>query len=518
MRKVFFLILPALILLTAGQLKAQEATYVYAGPTMIGNGLPNNSATLSLTFSPPLPPNLQLGPSVIPSSFTFTDRALSVVMTGSGVNRNWNFEFGTDANGHITQWNVSVIGGYDFESFQSSTSSNPDRIRNIFGSATASAVGIWTSTSPIQLWSLVSVASDGSTTPQPSPNADFVTDGAAFGGTTPCSIQTSCQQPLEFDFDTTQVGNLSDPTIQLAHLSDETALEGDDASDNDSGPVGQFEFSTVCRATGPMTMVIGTADSDTLSGTFDGSNNTLCNFSAGLLPLWATFTGSMGSFQPQSFMLTQIPVSNYQGATYNKGSFQTDDPTGKPTGPAVSATIILNMNEDFTYSTGTTVQFGSTGVCGNTSSPSENPQTVWKTTDQAAITMGFAPDAGVSSVQIGSVVTLVVGDGQGAVMSLIGSTTDVNGNQLPQGKLFFTYFVIQGDDAYPCTGTFANDALFQRAGDQTFPRRPIAPIPPRRRILTKWDRHIAELKQEHATHVRFDRTIDVIARWKFVQF
>lgn len=452
----------------------------------------------------------------------------------------------TNANGIITAWLgiAATSQGRVITTSYPTGGANADLVvYPLDGYDSGSATGNgWTMSGFGQLWTLLSVDSVGFTAAANSDNADPVTDCGAYGGASgDCSPTNPIQQPVEWYFNTTGLVSGSASFLNTATLSDGNVLDSDDSLDDglelsNVWNLPTFTFANPCSATLPLTLTVNLQTGDTLSGALaevGQTNSVLCNPDAGLAPagepdagtnppvgasqLWGAMNFAFNSYaSPQTFMLTQVPVANYQ-AEYTSGStiamnggttgngFQVDNAAGTPVGMAVAANIFLAMNLDFTYSTNSYVQFGVGGPCGIAGTPAST----WQADDPAALSNGWAFDSnatspytpnggvGVTGIQVGDVAVLVVGDGSGATLVLVGSTTDANGANVPDGYLFWTYFVATSGGTTTCAGSYANDSFFQRVEKFTAPTHPTHPLPPHHRPRNKFDRRIDEIKAQN---------------------
>jgi hypothetical protein len=119
-----------------------------------------------------------------------------------------------------------------------------------------------------------------------------------------------------------------------------------------------------------------------------------------------------------------------------------------------TTTIALSIADDFTATATASFPAGALGACQATAETFTSAQ---------AIALGQGINGTIGGYATGGNVIATVGDPDGDVLWLIGSTTDGTGKLLTPGQLFFSSYVsVAGTGLASCPGSITWDAPFQK--------------------------------------------------------
>jgi hypothetical protein len=313
------------------------------------------------------------------------------------------------------------------------------------------------------------------TTSETAPNAFPVSspsDGL-YGNTSTFSCNYSsddtlneCWNPLEIYFDAADIytstttpqaavlGNLADPSSPSSNLLNVT--NSIDSSDEGAGNI---TASFGCDAGDHLIGTIVETAEDSAVFTFSVASGQPCNFSS---PVTFDFEATGGSTDGDFGQAVLYSYANSELSGTYTGTW--DNATqGAPLKQSGSGTsnITVTITGDFTVTGNAYLPAGSLGSC------QASDETF--TTDEA-LTLGQGVTSTAGGYATGGMVVATVGDTQGDVLWLIGSTLDAYGNQLPAGELFFSsYVAVAGSGLASCPGSIYWDAPFKKQNNKGKP-------------------------------------------------
>jgi hypothetical protein len=282
--------------------------------------------------------------------------------------------------------------------------------------------------------------------------------------TTTCNYSSDttsdpCWNPLEIDFDAADIytstasptaavlGNLAEPYSPTSNL-----LNATNSVESSDGGAGNITASFGCNGESELVGSIVETAEDGGVFTFTVSPGQACNFSS---TVNFTFTSSGGSSDGDAGSAVLYSYANSELSGTYTGTWD-DATTDTPLTQSGSGTsnITLAIANDFTVTGNAFLPAGSLGTC------QASDETF--TTDEA-LALGQGIAATVAGYATGGMAVATVGDTQGDVLWLFGSTVDAYGNQLPAGELFFSsYVAVAGSGLASCPGSISWDAPFKK--------------------------------------------------------
>jgi hypothetical protein len=277
------------------------------------------------------------------------------------------------------------------------------------------------------------------------PSAGFATNSDP-NATVQCSVSSPCAQQLSLIFNTVNQ--------QPAFLGNPNVLWATNSIDD---PDESFELtaSNLCSSTNSDITVSNEDGSQYL---FSGTGNANPCLSSPASPAAGSYALSTGEAGLYTIYVFPNPSGTYTGTFNDTGSSGNNHHNAPGNG---SDTLSLNVNADSSVTATLLVSAGE--LC-----PAQTSALAFSSTGAQAINNGVDPANGISSVSVGDVVLLSLGDGSGNLVWLVMTDQDANGVELPQGSLYVTGFSPSGI----CGGTFFYDQPFTRRG-ATGERRPV---------------------------------------------
>src|SRR3984885_15301808 len=256
--------------------------------------------------------------------------------------------------------------------------------------------------------------------------------------TVQCTVSSPCAQQLSLIFNTVnqQPAFLGNPNVLWATNS---------IDDPDESFV--LTTSNLCSSTNSDITVSNEDGSQYLFSGTGTANPCLSSPASPAAGSYALSTGEAGLYTIYVF---PNPSGNYTGTFNDAGSSGNNHHNAPNNG---SDTLSLTVNADSSVTATLVVSAGDLW-------PAQPSALAFSSTDPQAISNGVDPADGISSVSIGDVVLMGLGDGSGNLIWLVATDQDANGVELPEGSLYVTGFSPSGI----CGGTYFYDKPFTRRG------------------------------------------------------
>jgi Ice-binding-like len=269
------------------------------------------------------------------------------------------------------------------------------------------------------------------------PSAGFATNSDP-NATVQCTLSSPCAQQLDLAFNTInqQPASLGNPNVLWATNS----LDDPDESF-------ALTVSSLCSSTNSN---ISVTNQDGSKYQFSGNGTDNPCLSSPVSPAPGSYTLSTGETGLYTIYVFPNPSGNYTGTFNDAGSSGSNHHNAPNNG---SDTLSLTVNADSSVTATLVVSAGE--LC-----PAQTSALAFSSTDPQAVSNGVDPTDGISSVSVGDVVLIGLGDGSGNLIWLVATDQDANGVELPEGSLYVTGFSPSGI----CGGTYFYDKPFTRRG------------------------------------------------------